>query len=391
MTAPSPRSTPPPADAGDVRRVDRRAVEQAVVQAAAAAADWGRAGAARVAALPRLAGELRVSRTRSPRLMTAEMGKPIGEAEGEVEKSAVTAEYYAAQGGAILADEPVEIDGVQAWVSYEPIGLVLAVMPWNFPVWQVLRFAVPTLAAGNGVLLKHSPNVTGSALAIEQLFRAAGFPEHLVSTLVVDEPDVPATIEAADRGRPHRRRHADRQQPGRRRGRCGRRARVEAVRARVGRLGCVRGARRRGRRSGRRGGGPGQVHNSGQSCVCAKRFIVEAAVADEFIDRFVVGVKGLAVGDPTDPGTDVGPLARDDLRAALQRQVDESVAAGRCWRRVAAASTGRVLLRADRACRDRSGDAGVRRGDVRPGRRGGGGARCCHAVGWPMRRSTGWA
>ncbi|TCO35851.1 succinate-semialdehyde dehydrogenase/glutarate-semialdehyde dehydrogenase [Kribbella steppae] len=304
-------------------------LEQVVVHAAEAAASWGAVPvSARLEALTRLAAELRAAGDGLAELMTAEMGKPIGEAEGEVEKSAVTAEYYAAQGGAILADEPVAVDGARAWVSYEPIGVVLAVMPWNFPVWQVMRFAIPTLAAGNGVLLKHSPNVTGSALAIEQVFRAAGFPEHLVRTLVVDEPDVPATIEGLI---------AD--------------DRIAAVTLTgSNRAGAAVGAAagRASKRSVLELGGSdafvvladadvdaaaaaavrARFTNSGQSCVCAKRFIVEAAVADEFIDRFVVGVKGLAVGDPTDRGVAVGPLARDDLRAALQRQVDESVAAG---------------------------------------------------------------
>ncbi|WP_433167344.1 aldehyde dehydrogenase family protein [Kribbella sp. CA-247076] len=304
-------------------------LEQVVVQAADAAGAWGRVAVSdRLAALTRLAAELRGSKDALAAMMTAEMGKPIGEAEGEVEKSAVTAEYYATNGGAILADEPVTVDGVRAWVSYEPIGLVLAVMPWNFPLWQVMRFAVPTLAAGNGVLLKHSPNVTGSALAIERLFRAAGFPHHLVRTLVVDEPDVPATIEqliADDRIAAVTLTGSNRagSAVGAAAGRVSKRsvlelggsdafvvladADVEAAAAAAVRA---------------------RFTNSGQSCVCAKRFIVEEAIADEFVDRFVQGVKELTVGDPTDRGTAVGPLARDDLRAALQRQVAESVAAG---------------------------------------------------------------
>jgi succinate-semialdehyde dehydrogenase/glutarate-semialdehyde dehydrogenase len=282
----------------------------------------------RLEGLTRLAQELRGQRDRLAALITAEMGKPIAEAEGEIEKSAVTAEYYAAQAREILADEQVAIDGVRAWVSYEPIGLVLAVMPWNFPLWQVLRFAIPTLAAGNGVLLKHSPNVTGSALEIQNLFVAAGFPAHLVSTLVVEEADVPETIE---------RLIAD--------------DRIAAVTLTgSNRAGAAVGAAagRASKRSVLELGGSdafvvladadveaaaaaavrARFTNSGQSCVCAKRFIVEAPVADEFIDRFVLGVKSLAVGDPTDRAVAVGPLARDDLRSALQRQVDESVAAG---------------------------------------------------------------
>ncbi|MDX6248883.1 MAG: succinate-semialdehyde dehydrogenase [Kribbellaceae bacterium] len=304
-------------------------LEQSVVQGHEASAAWGRTELeVRLEGLTRLAQELRGQRDQLAALITAEMGKPIAEAEGEIEKSAVTAEYYAAQAREILADEQVAIDGVRAWVSYEPIGLVLAVMPWNFPLWQVLRFAIPTLAAGNGVLLKHSPNVTGSALEIQNLFVAAGFPAHLVGTLVVEEADVPETIE---------RLIAD--------------DRIAAVTLTgSNRAGAAVGAAagRASKRSVLELGGSdafvvladadveaaaaaavrARFTNSGQSCVCAKRFIVEAAVADEFIDRFVLGVKSLAVGDPTDRAVAVGPLARDDLRSALQRQVDESVAAG---------------------------------------------------------------
>ncbi|TDO47395.1 succinate-semialdehyde dehydrogenase/glutarate-semialdehyde dehydrogenase [Kribbella sp. VKM Ac-2527] len=304
-------------------------VDQVVGQAASAAASWGSVELpARLEALTRLAQELRGGRDQMAALITAEMGKPLAEAEGEIEKSAVTAEYYAAHGQAILADEPVAIEGAQAWVSYEPIGLVLAVMPWNFPVWQVLRFAVPTLAAGNGVLLKHSPNVTGSALAIEALFRAAGFPPGLVSVLVIDEPEVPSTVE---------RLIAD--------------DRIAAVTLTgSNRAGAAVGAAagRAAKKSVLELGGSdafvvladadieaaaaaavrARFTNSGQSCVCAKRFIVEASIADEFIDRFVQDVKNLTIGDPTDRSVTVGPLARDDLRAALQRQVERSLAAG---------------------------------------------------------------
>ena len=165
-------------------------IEQALARGAAA--DWGRQPlATRVAAVRRLAGELRHQKDSMAALITTEMGKPLAEAAAELEKSAVTADYYADQAEAILGDEAVPIDGVDVWISYEPIGLVLAVMPWNFPVWQVMRFAIPSITAGNGVLLKHSPNVTGSALALQQLCVAAGLPEHLLTALVVAEPDVP--------------------------------------------------------------------------------------------------------------------------------------------------------------------------------------------------------
>jgi succinate-semialdehyde dehydrogenase / glutarate-semialdehyde dehydrogenase len=304
-------------------------LEQAVQRGHATAARWGETSlVSRLEALTRLAAQLRAGSPRLATLITTEMGKPIAEAEGEVEKSAVTAEYYAAHAPSILADEPVDVGGPKAWIAYEPIGLVLAVMPWNFPVWQVLRFAVPTLAAGNGVLLKHSPNVTGSALALQQLFTDAGFPEGLVTTLVIDEADVPATIEeliADDR--------------------------IAAVTLTgSNRAGAAVGAAagRASKRSVLELGGSdafvvlsdadvpaaaaaavrARFTNSGQSCVCAKRFIVETAVAEEFLQLFVQGVEALKSGDPADRAVTLGPLARDDLRVALHRQVAESVAAG---------------------------------------------------------------
>ena len=307
-------------------------VDHAVRDGAAAAAAWGRIPVAeRLHAIARLADVLRDRSEELAALVTREMGKPLSEARGEVAKSAITADHYATHGAAILADRHVEIESpqrVEAWVSHEPMGLVLAVMPWNFPVWQVMRAAIPTVAAGNGLLLKHSPNVTGSALAIAEIFTAAGLPEHLVTALVVAEPDVPAVVEGLV---------AD--------------DRIAAVTL----TGSNRAGEMVGAAAGRAakpsvlelGGSDAFVvladadvdaaaaaavrarfTNSGQSCVCAKRFIVEAPVADEFVRRFVDGVLALRAGDPTDPATDVGPLARADLRDALQRQVDASVALG---------------------------------------------------------------
>ena len=307
-------------------------IETAVAQGAEAARVWGRTPVAeRLTAVSRLAEVLRERTEELASLVTREMGKPLAEARGEVAKSVLTAEHYATHGADILADRPVEIDapaGVQAWVANEPMGLVLAVMPWNFPVWQVMRAAIPTIAAGNGLLLKHSPNVTGSALAIAELFTAAGLPGHLVTALVVAEPEVPAVVESLV---------AD--------------DRIAAV--------TLTGSNRAGEMVGAAAGraskpsvlelggsdafvvladadveaaAPAAVRarftNSGQSCVCAKRFVVEEPVADEFVRLFVDGVRALRSGNPTDPATDVGPLARADLRDALQRQVDESVALG---------------------------------------------------------------
>jgi succinate-semialdehyde dehydrogenase/glutarate-semialdehyde dehydrogenase len=304
-------------------------IDQAVAAGHAAAQAWGQQPLQmRVAAVRRLAEELRRQKDAFARLITAEMGKPLAEAAGELEKSAVTALYYADHAQRLLSDEPVAIDGVDAWVSYEPMGLVLAVMPWNFPVWQVMRFAIPSLTAGNGVLLKHSPNVTGCALALQKLFLDAGLPAHLVTTLVVTESEVPATID---------RLIAD--------------ERIAAVTLTgSNRAGAAVGAAagRESKKSVLELGGSdafivlddadvpaaaaaavkARFHNAGQSCVCAKRFIVSAAVAEAFTALFVQGTRALVVGDPTDAATQVGPLARGDLREALQRQIERSVAAG---------------------------------------------------------------
>ncbi|MEV3973470.1 aldehyde dehydrogenase family protein [Streptomyces sp. NPDC050698] len=308
---------------------DAGRIETAVARAHGASRAWALVPVAeRAGRAHRLAQTLREHQAHLASLAVTEMGKPVGEAEGEVEKSAVTAEYYARQGPGILADERVEIDGAQAWVAYEPAGLVLAVMPWNFPVWQVMRFAIPSLVAGNGVLLKHASNVTGSALALRDLFVEAGFPEHLVTTLVIadiDVPDVTARLIADDR--------------------------VAAVTLTgSNRAGAAVGsaAGRAAKKSVLELGGSdafvvlddadveaaaaaavkARFTNSGQSCVCAKRFIVAAPVADDFTAAFVAGVEALHVGDPRKRQTQVGPLARDDLRVAIQRQVEESVAAG---------------------------------------------------------------
>ncbi|MCW3840742.1 aldehyde dehydrogenase family protein [Micromonospora yasonensis] len=271
---------------------------------------------------------MRAGKDEFARLITDEMGKVLAEAAAEIEKSAVTCEYYASQAAAILGDELVEIDGVDAWVAYEPMGLVLAVMPWNSPFWQAMRFAIPAITAGNGVFLKHSPNVTGCALAIERVFLAAGLPEGVFTTIVVEEPRVPEVT---------RRLIAD--------------DRIAAV--------TLTGSNRAGAAVGAAAGravkksvlelggsdafvvladadpqaaaaaaAKARFTNAGQSCVCAKRFIVEAPIAEQFTAAFVAATRALTVGDPTDPRTNIGPMARGDLRDTIQRQVDQSLASG---------------------------------------------------------------
>ncbi|WP_321817083.1 MULTISPECIES: NAD-dependent succinate-semialdehyde dehydrogenase [unclassified Paraburkholderia] len=304
-------------------------VEEAVERGHAAALAWGKTPLnERVTAVRRLAEVLRRESKALSQLTTMEMGKVIAEAAGEVEKSAVTALYYADNAERYLGDEKVDIDGVDTWISYEPIGLVLAVMPWNFPVWQVMRFAIPSVTAGNGVILKHSPNVTGSALALEKIFVEAGFPQHLVTTLVVAEPEVPQLIEKLISD-----------------------DRIAAVTLTgSNRAGAAVGsaAGRNSKKSVLELGGSdafvvlddadlpraveaavkARFNNAGQSCVCAKRFIVSESIADAFTEQFVAKVEALKVGDPTAAGTQMGPLARGDLRDMLDSQVQRSVAAG---------------------------------------------------------------
>jgi succinate-semialdehyde dehydrogenase/glutarate-semialdehyde dehydrogenase len=262
-------------------------------------------------------------------LMTAEMGKPVGEARAEVEKSATACDYYADHGPGFLVPRTVETGGVRrSWVAHEPVGVVLAVMPWNFPYWQVLRFAAPTLLVGNTAILKHSPNVTGSALAIERVFRSAGLPEDVFRSIVVAEADVPDVSRALIEDN---RIAAVSLTGSERAGAAVAAAAGRAIKKSLLELGgsdpfvvladadldvAVAGAVK------------SRFINSGQSCLAAKRFVVHAAVAGEFSRRFAAAVADLRVGDPRDEETDIGPMARVDLRDGLERQVRESVSAG---------------------------------------------------------------
>ena len=257
-------------------------------------------------------------------LMTREMGKPIVEAKAEVEKCAWVCEYYAENAERFLAPETGESDGSQAFVRFDPLGPILAVMPWNFPFWQVFRFAAPALMAGNVSLLKHASNVPGCALAIEESFSDAGFPNGAFSTLLVGSSVVAGLV-------------AD--------------PRVAAVTLTgsepAGRAVAAEAGRHLKKTVLELGGSDpfivlGDVDpvavatqaatarciNSGQSCIAAKRFIVEASVAAAFEAALVAAMECLPVGDPMQRGTRIGPLARADLRDELHDQVGRSVAAG---------------------------------------------------------------
>ncbi|GLZ53519.1 NAD-dependent succinate-semialdehyde dehydrogenase [Actinomycetospora sp. NBRC 106378] len=304
-------------------------IDQIVAAAHHAQTPWStRPIAERAEHLRALARALRDARPALADLVVAEMGKPVTEARAEVDKCAWVCEYYAEHGPAVLADEPVASGVSRSWVAHEPLGVVLAVMPWNFPLWQVLRFAAPALLAGNAGLLKHSPNVTGTALAVEKIMRDAGLPPDIFRVLVVAEADVPDTVNrllADDRVAAATLTGSERA------GKAIAAAAGSALKKTVLELG---------------GSDPfvvlddadldvvvpaavtSRFLNSGQSCLAAKRFIVSRAIAPEFTRRFAAAVNELPVGDPTDENTRIGPLARADLVDALDAQVRASADAG---------------------------------------------------------------
>jgi succinate-semialdehyde dehydrogenase/glutarate-semialdehyde dehydrogenase len=257
-------------------------------------------------------------------LVTAEMGKLTTEARGEIQKCATTCDHFADHAEEYLADQPAPSDGSSSFVAFEPLGTVLAIMPWNFPFWQVIRFAAPALMAGNTAVLKHASNTTGSGLAIEAVFREAGFPEQVFRTLVI---------------------------PGRRAGAVVADPRIAAVTLTGSEAAGADTAAVAGRSLKKTvlelGGSDAFVvledadieaaaataararfQNCGQSCIAAKRFIVVDAVAGSFEEAFVAATRRLRAGDPTDSSITLGPLARDDLRDDLERQLRGSLERG---------------------------------------------------------------
>ena len=257
-------------------------------------------------------------------LMTQEMGKPLKSAIGEVEKCALTCRHYAAHAAGYLADEPMTSNASRSYVRNLPLGPVLAVMPWNFPFWQVFRFAAPALMAGNVALLKHASNVPGSALAIEEIFRLAGFEEGVFQTLLVGSDAVEGILSDP-------------------------RVRAATVTGSEGAGAAVAAvAGRHHKKTVLELGGSdpfivmpsadvdaavkaaiaARIINNGQSCIAAKRFIVHAAVYERFEQAFVAGFEALKVGDPMQSDTDIGPLAMPQIKADLTEQVDASVAKG---------------------------------------------------------------
>ena len=277
-------------------------------------------------ALLEAAGEvLRENEREYAEIMTREMGKPITQARSEVEKCAWVCDHYAEHASAYLDPEPhPSPPGSSVRTVYEPLGPVLAVMPWNFPFWQVFRFAAPYLTAGNVGLLKHASNVPGCAVAIEEVFREAGYPDGVFQSLLIPSDLVDDIVED-DRVRAATLTGSG---PA---GRAVASTAGEHLKKTVLELGGsdpfvvlddadVESAAETGAWA--------RNQNGGQSCIAAKRFVVHTAVHDEFLDAFVEEVESLSVGDPTDEETEVGPQATADLMADLHEQVEASVDAG---------------------------------------------------------------
>ncbi len=300
-------------------------VEMAVAEAHGAFLEWReRPIAERAVPMRALAALLRERSDRYARLATLEMGKPIVEAKAEIEKCAFGSEHFAQNASRYLADEEIRANARRSIVAFQPLGVVLAVMPWNFPFWQVVRFAAPALMAGNAALLKHASNVPQCALAIEEVLREAGFPQGLLRAVLVSGAGIEPII-ADDRIRAVTLTGSS--DTGSRIAELAGRALKKSVLELGGsdpyivladadlEAAVTTAVRARNQ-------------NNGQSCIAAKRFIIVESIADEFERRFAKGVEDLVVGDPMDPKTQVGPLARRDLLDTLERQVDESVRAG---------------------------------------------------------------
>jgi succinate-semialdehyde dehydrogenase/glutarate-semialdehyde dehydrogenase len=307
-------STMPPDEIRDITRRCRRAFE-----------DWrARSVGERAALLIPLAKALRERRDEHARLITLEMGKTIAESRAEVEKCAWLCEVYAERGEGWLAEEIVEADGLAHKVVFEPLGVVLSIMPWNFPFWQALRFAVPTLLAGNTSLLKHASNVPRCARAIAAAFAEAGFPADVFRTIFADHAAVGELLAG------------------------------DIVRG-VSLTGSTEAGARVAEAAGRhlkkvvlelggsdpfivledadldltlRGAVAGRMVCTGQSCIAAKRFLVVEALAERFAEGFAARMRDLVVGDPLDEGTQVGPIASEAGLLELQSQVEEALAGG---------------------------------------------------------------
>lgn len=309
----------------EYRETPPRDIDAALSRADRAFARWRSASfAERAGAMRRLASILLERKEQSATLMAREMGKPVTQGRAEIEKCVWVCEYFAENAERFLAEQRIPTDAEESFVTFAPLGVVLAVMPWNFPFWQVFRFAAPALMAGNAAALKHASNVPGCALAIGGMIHDAGFPDGLFAVLLARSEEVGRLIEAPA---------------------------VKAVTLTGGTAAGRAVAERAGRALKKTvlelGGSDAYVVfpdadleraveacatarlvNSGQSCIAAKRFVLHRGIHDRFVELLVERMKAKRLGDPLDERTEVGPLARHDLRDELQHQVGASVRSG---------------------------------------------------------------
>jgi succinate-semialdehyde dehydrogenase/glutarate-semialdehyde dehydrogenase len=303
----------------------QRQIDEALAKSVKSFHAWRERSFAERADLMRAAAtELRRDADRYALLITQEMGKPLAQSKAEVEKCAWCCDYFAGNAEGFLADIPSPSSASESYVAFDPLGTVLAIMPWNFPFWQVFRFAAPTLMAGNAGILKHASNVPQCALAIEEIFQRAGFPEGVFQTLLIpgkqaqaliSDPRIAAvTLTGSEEA-----------------GALVAGASGSALKPTVLELGgsdpfiVLEDA---DLEAAARVAVDARFQNAGQSCIAAKRFIVVESVADEFEQRFLKGIHNLIVGDPSEEGVRIGPLAKRDLVDTLDEQINASQARG---------------------------------------------------------------
>ncbi|MDD7887724.1 NAD-dependent succinate-semialdehyde dehydrogenase [Flavivirga sp. 57AJ16] len=274
--------------------------------------------------LKNVAENLSLNKEKYCRLITMEMGKPITESFAEIDKCIYLCDFYIENAARLLSDEIIETNAQESFISYDPLGCILGIMPWNFPFWQVLRFAVPTLTAGNTVILKHASNVTGCALAIQEIFESSGYPKGCFTTLLTGHDTIETIIKNDI---------------------------IKAI--------SLTGSEKSGRKIAEIAGAQlkklvlelggnnacvilndahlekhidtivkARMQNTGQSCIAAKRFIVEVGIYDEFLEKFTKKIEALTFGDPILDDTEIGTLAREDLADILEDQVNKSMEKG---------------------------------------------------------------
>ncbi len=304
---------------------DDTQLDAALTQVAAATPNWAATPLHERCTLIHKAGQiLRDNIDEYARLISQEMGKLIVESRAEIEKCASACDYYAENSPSFLKDEIIQSDASKSYVSHQPLGTILAIMPWNFPFWQVFRFAIPTLIAGNTGVLKHASNVPECALAIEKVFQLAGFPTGVFRSLMIKAPQVQKLIEDP---RIHAITLTGSESAGRQvaatAGAC-----LKKVVLELGGSDAFIVLEDADLDAAAHTAVTSRFLNAGQSCIAAKRFIVVDAIADDFISRFKAEVEKLQPGDPFNDQSSLAPMARIDIRDELHQQVTDSLAAG---------------------------------------------------------------